>query len=37
MSDPMQEIRNSFFIECEELLEALLDALQSMDAGDHDD
>ena len=30
MSDPMQEIRASFFIECEELLEALFDALQEM-------
>ena len=30
MSDPMQEIRASFFIECEELLEALFDALQSL-------
>ncbi|MDU8945135.1 chemotaxis protein CheA [Ovoidimarina sediminis] len=36
MSDPMQEIRDSFFIECEELLEALMDALQSMEAGEHD-
>ena len=34
MSDPMQEIRNSFFIECEELLESLQDALQSMEDGD---
>ena len=28
MSDPMAEIRASFFIECEELLEALQDSLQ---------
>lgn len=34
MSDPMQEIRASFFIECEELLESLQDALQTMDDGD---
>ena len=30
MSDPMQEIRASFFTECDELLEGLFDALQSM-------
>ncbi len=30
MSDPMAEIRASFFIECEELLEALQDGLQTM-------
>ena len=30
MSDPMQEIRASFFTECEELLESLFDALQAM-------
>ena len=30
MSDPMQEIRASFFVECEELLENLFDALQQM-------
>lgn len=30
MADPMQEIRASFFVECEELLEALFDALQNM-------
>ncbi len=35
MSDPMQEIRNSFFIECDELLEGLQDALASMEGGDH--
>lgn len=34
MSDPMQEIRNSFFIECDELLESLQDALLSMEGGD---
>ena len=28
MSDAMQEIRASFFVECDELLEALQDALQ---------
>lgn len=37
MSDPMQEIMASFFVECEELHEALLDALQSMADGEHDD
>ncbi len=31
--DPMAEIRASFFIECEELLEALHDGLQSLDDG----
>ena len=36
MSDPMQEIMASFFIECEELHEALIDALQSMADGAHD-
>ncbi len=36
MSDPMQEIMASFFIECEELHEALIDALQSMADGEHD-
>ena len=35
-NDPMAEIRASFFIECEELLEALQDGLQSMDDGEHD-
>ncbi len=34
--DPMAEIRASFFIECEELLEALQDGLQSMDEGEND-
>jgi two-component system chemotaxis sensor kinase CheA len=32
----MQEIMASFFIECEELHEALIDALQSMADGEHD-
>lgn len=36
MSDPMAEIRASFFIECEELLEALQDGLQAMDDGEAD-
>lgn len=36
MSDPMQEIMASFFIECEELHEALVDALQEMADGAHD-
>ncbi|MFK7835802.1 MAG: chemotaxis protein CheW [Sulfitobacter sp.] len=35
-TDPMAEIRASFFIECEELLEALQDGLQIMDDGDDD-
>ena len=33
MPDPMQEIMASFFTECEELLEALVDALQTMADG----
>lgn len=32
-SDPMAEIKASFFVECEELLEALQDGLQGMDDG----
>ena len=32
-TDPMAEIRASFFVECEELLEALTDGLQAMDDG----
>lgn len=36
MSDPMAEIRASFFIECEELLEALQDGLQTMYDGQGD-
>lgn len=34
--DPMAEIRASFFIECEELLEALQDGLQTMEDGEND-
>ena len=34
--DPMAEIRASFFIECEELLEAMQDGLQHMDDGTDD-
>ncbi|KFE35400.1 chemotaxis protein CheA [Thioclava atlantica] len=37
MSDPMAEIKASFFVECEELLESLQDALNLMDEGAHDD
>jgi two-component system chemotaxis sensor kinase CheA len=36
MSDPMQEIRASFFLECEELLEAMQDGLQLLDDGTDD-
>lgn len=35
-NDPMAEIRASFFIECEELLEALQDGLQALDEGSGD-
>ncbi len=35
--DPMIEIRASFFVECEELLESLQDGLQIMDDGVADD
>ncbi|MFD0978420.1 chemotaxis protein CheA [Tropicimonas aquimaris] len=35
--DPMAEIRASFFVECEELLEALQDGLSILDSGDADD
>lgn len=35
-NDPMVEIRASFFIECEELLEALQDGLQCLDDGADD-
>ena len=35
-NDPMAEIRASFFIECEELLEALQDGLQCIDDGTSD-
>lgn len=34
--DPMAEIRSSFFVECEELLESLQDALTLMDEGASD-
>ena len=34
--DPMAEIRASFFIECEELLEAMQDGLQQLEDGLHD-
>lgn len=34
--DPMAEIKASFFVECEELLEALQDGLQVMDDGKSD-
>ncbi len=36
MSDPMQEIMASFFVECEELHESLVDALQSFADGEAD-
>ena len=35
-TDPMAEIRASFFIECEELLESLQDGLTAMDEGETD-
>lgn len=35
-TDPMAEIRASFFVECEELLESLQDALAQMDEGSSD-
>ena len=34
--DPMAEIRASFFIECEELLEAMQDGLQEIESGESD-
>ena len=34
--DPMAEIKASFFIECEELLEAMQDGLEELDSGDSD-
>ena len=37
MSDPMAEIRASFFIECDELLESLQDGLEVMASGEGDD
>ncbi len=36
MSDPMAEIRASFFVECEELLEAMQDGLQTLYDGETD-
>ncbi len=33
MSDPMDDIRASFFLECEDLIEGLFDALQDMSDG----
>ena len=36
MSDPMAEIKASFFIECEELLEAMQDGLEELDSGEND-
>ncbi|WP_188526963.1 chemotaxis protein CheA [Sinisalibacter lacisalsi] len=36
MTDPMAEIRASFFIECDELLEAMQDGLQAIDEGSGD-
>lgn len=35
-TDPMAEIKASFFIECEELLEAMHDGLQTIDDGEWD-
>jgi len=36
MTDPMMEMRASFFVECEELLEALQDGLATLEAGEED-
>jgi two-component system, chemotaxis family, sensor kinase CheA len=36
MSDPMAEIRASYFVECEELLESLQDGLEQMEDGNDD-
>ena len=36
-SDPLAEIRASFFIEAEELIETLQDGLDAMDAGEADE
>jgi len=36
MSDPLREIRASFFVECEELLEALQDGLGELEGGGGD-
>ncbi|TNE93595.1 MAG: chemotaxis protein CheA, partial [Rhodobacteraceae bacterium] len=35
-NDPMAEIKASFFIECDELLESLQDALTEIEEGAHD-
>ncbi|MEX1662255.1 chemotaxis protein CheA [Thioclava sp. 15-R06ZXC-3] len=35
-TDPMAEIKASFFVECDELLESLQDALTDMDEGNYD-
>lgn len=35
--DPMDQIRETFFQECEELMEVLEDGLNAMEAGEHDD
>ena len=35
--DPMDQIRETFFQECEELMEVLEDGLNTMEAGEHDD
>lgn len=36
MNDPMMEMRASFFVECEELLEALQDGLTALESGEED-
>lgn len=36
MNDPMMEMRASFFVECEELLEALQDGLTMLESGEED-
>ena len=36
MSDPMEEIRQTFFVECAELLEAMEAGLLAMQDGDDD-
>ena len=35
--DPMDQIRETFFQECEELMEVLEDGLNTMEAGEHDE
>ncbi len=35
--DPMDQIRETFFQECEELMEVLEDGLNAMEAGEHDE